>query len=79
MIEFQEINEKFKTFQKIGAYILTSLNYFFTPMSKIWKKVLLLDPVPLFVSENPDSIRYAHGIRIFTNSGWNINPYNTPR
>ena len=48
MIEFQEINEKFKTFQKIGAYILTSLNYFFTPMSKIWKKVLLLDPVPLF-------------------------------
>ena len=39
MIEFQEINEKFKTFQKIGAYILTSLNYFFTSNNDLWQNL----------------------------------------
>ena len=37
MIQSQEINYKFKTFEKIGAYISTGLNYFFTSVSKIRK------------------------------------------
>ena len=53
MIQSQEINYKFKTFEKIGAYILTSQNYFFTPVSMIWKQVLILDPVPLFGTPRP--------------------------